>query len=806
MKDVKNMLHHVFMSYSHEDSVIKSRIRATFRQSGLSIWSDADLIPGTSAWSIAIEEAIENAGCVIVLMSPAAKDSQWVNREIGYALAQQTPVIPVLVDGSDSSAIPIKLIDTQYVDLRTHYERGMGQLILTIKNTVFKETASTSPAVPTELLKAIQPGGITVPGWRSRPEIWLAGVAALVVVALLALVLLMPQGASSEAATATALQAAANLTTTARLSQAAGSTELPTTAMDVVIAVNPAATNTPGVTHTPSVTSTETATRTPTPATPVGEIVRNVVVRLGPGISYPIVATINADDRVEIRGISEDSGWYQVVMPDNSLAWLIASQVTPYGNMRVVPLELPPTITPTASRTPTDTPTSTPVPTDTPTDTPSPTDSPVVVIPVDTDTPVPTETATSTPTDTPPPTDTPLPADTATATETATEIPTATATATGIPSPTPPPPPSGAFPYFNTFNQSGALDGWEYDPAIWALQTASGHGMVLEGTGSGRSILDSPAVVLSGVASDWLNSDNLVIRFGFNLRADSDSVGARVVFRATDNSSYNALELLPGTIILRRGGDNTAYINRLDERIVRSRTGVPISTNTWHDVAIWIENDRLDIYLDGELLTPIEDIIPQLRAGQVMLQVIGNRPVAFDDFMIDAINPASTHFEMAALSSAWTASGAQLATADNGDHNLLLAGDASAATTATWGDFDLFCRLWNQEGTYQIRLRDGAAGAVTLDYDVFGSLNLSRLDADGAASWTALPIPNIHGRSNWVDVRLVFAGNALRVDMNGATVFDAAIPDAPESGQIAFVTTGRSRLRLDDCLLLDAMP
>ncbi|MCB9451098.1 MAG: TIR domain-containing protein [Anaerolineaceae bacterium] len=786
------MQYHIFISYSHEDADIKKRMRATFRSAGLSVWSDTELRPGTHAWSIAIEEALENAGCVVVLMSPASKDSQWVSREISYALAQDIPVIPVLVSGTESTAIPIKLIETQYVDIRTHYERGMGQLILTIKNTLFKD--ATNPSAPTQSLETPEFDPLRPRTWWSRPELWLGGAALLVVLVLLAVAVIGPTLTPQPTPTPTSRAVVVEPT----------QTNSPTTSPEDTVTSRP--------TNTPTLTSTPTDTRTPTPATPIAQPFRNVFVRQGPGVTYPIVATIAADKQVVIQGISEDNGWYEVVLTDGSVAWLIASQVDTFGNLRRVPLALPPTNTPVPTRTPTatltDTLTATPSPTDTATlpasatPEPSATHTPAPATPTTPPSATPTERPTDAATATLVPSDTL----THTPTPTDTDTPQPTATDTEIPSPTPTPAPEGAFPYFNTFNQGNALDGWSYDPAIWALQTEAGHGMVLEGTGTGRSVLDSPAIILGESNPDWLETDNLVIRFSFNIHSDSASAGARVVYRASDEDTYNALELLPGTAILRRGVTGSNTINRLDERVVRTRTGLPISGNTWHDVVLWIESDRLDIYLDGELLTPIEDISPQLRAGQILLQVIGNKPVAFDNLTIDRINPASTHFTLSSLPSAWLTSGAQLTTA-GGDQYLRLSGSGSAQVTETFEDFEAFCRIWNESGSYQIRLRQGDDGAVTLDYNVFGTLTVNRLDDDGIPTPIGQPVANFHGRSNWVDLHIALVDEDLTLYANGKLAFTAAIPDAPESGSFVFETTSRGDvLRIDDCLFLTGTP
>jgi hypothetical protein len=46
---------------------------------GLSVWIDEGLAPGTPSWTAAIQEAIQQAAAFVVLRSPAAQASTWVN-------------------------------------------------------------------------------------------------------------------------------------------------------------------------------------------------------------------------------------------------------------------------------------------------------------------------------------------------------------------------------------------------------------------------------------------------------------------------------------------------------------------------------------------------------------------------------------------------------------------------------------------------------------------------------------------------------------------------------------------------------
>lgn len=217
-------------------------------------------------------------------------------------------------------------------------------------------------------------------------------------------------------------------------------TEAPTLTEMPVLTLTPS--DTPTLTATPSDTPTSTPTDTPTPATPVARAMRDIMVRSGPGSQYPTLIMLEANERLDIIGISEDGSWYQVQLPDGSIGWLVTSEtlVRASGDIAAVPIAATPTPIPTdtPSHTPTatDTATNTPTPTNTPTNTPTSTDTPTLTFtpsdtPTITDTPSHTPTATDTPTDMPTATDRPSP--TSTNTATATDTPTSAATATDTP-------------------------------------------------------------------------------------------------------------------------------------------------------------------------------------------------------------------------------------------------------------------------------------------------------------------------------------------------------------------------------------
>ncbi|MEO1287105.1 MAG: toll/interleukin-1 receptor domain-containing protein [Chloroflexota bacterium] len=140
------MQYHAFLSYSRADASIMRRVRSDLINAGLTIWSDDNLEPGEHSWKDAIEEAIQNSLSLIVLLSPDAKHSEWVEREITYADALGIKIIPVMVRGVDEiSAVPFELINTQRIDLRADHRAGMAKLIETIQHIADIDAVSPRP-------------------------------------------------------------------------------------------------------------------------------------------------------------------------------------------------------------------------------------------------------------------------------------------------------------------------------------------------------------------------------------------------------------------------------------------------------------------------------------------------------------------------------------------------------------------------------------------------------------------------------------------------------------------------------------
>ncbi len=127
-------------------------VRDGLRSAGISVWTDANLTPGTPAWEAAIQEAIENCTRFIVLLSPQAKESKWVNLEIAYADDHDKVIIPVVISDKEKESVPLRLGRHQRVSLvgadLNQFIHDLAQAIPQAENTPIAPAPPPKPRAP----------------------------------------------------------------------------------------------------------------------------------------------------------------------------------------------------------------------------------------------------------------------------------------------------------------------------------------------------------------------------------------------------------------------------------------------------------------------------------------------------------------------------------------------------------------------------------------------------------------------------------------------------------------------------------
>jgi hypothetical protein len=105
---------HIFISYSHADSEYAHRLADALQEAGFEVWIDGRIDYG-SAWPRVIQDNLDACAAFIVVMTPRAYASDWVQNELNRAKRKRKPIFPLLLEG-DEPWLPIEVI--QYLDVR----------------------------------------------------------------------------------------------------------------------------------------------------------------------------------------------------------------------------------------------------------------------------------------------------------------------------------------------------------------------------------------------------------------------------------------------------------------------------------------------------------------------------------------------------------------------------------------------------------------------------------------------------------------------------------------------------------------
>jgi hypothetical protein len=89
----------VFVSYQNSDASKAARISETLQTSGVSVFRDKEVLQGGQRWWPELKKAIARCRYFVLLIGPTTHKSDWVMRELKYAIQKKITVIPVLAGG-----------------------------------------------------------------------------------------------------------------------------------------------------------------------------------------------------------------------------------------------------------------------------------------------------------------------------------------------------------------------------------------------------------------------------------------------------------------------------------------------------------------------------------------------------------------------------------------------------------------------------------------------------------------------------------------------------------------------------------
>ena len=124
--------HEVFLSHSHHDRRFVAQVTTVFRSFGIPYWYSPRHIVAAKQWHDEIGRALKRCDWFIVVLSPQAARSVWVQRELAYALNERRfrrRIVPLLHKPCKLKRLSWTLPALQLVDFTRGYDTGCRELL-----------------------------------------------------------------------------------------------------------------------------------------------------------------------------------------------------------------------------------------------------------------------------------------------------------------------------------------------------------------------------------------------------------------------------------------------------------------------------------------------------------------------------------------------------------------------------------------------------------------------------------------------------------------------------------------------------
>jgi hypothetical protein len=124
----------LFLSHSSKDRSFALRLAWVLRDHGLPVWHAPTGIIGAQQWHDEIGAALARCDWFVLVLSPNALESEWVRRELVYALNNpryQGHIVPVIRRDCDPRKLSWVLPSLQFVHFTKGLARGYADLLRT---------------------------------------------------------------------------------------------------------------------------------------------------------------------------------------------------------------------------------------------------------------------------------------------------------------------------------------------------------------------------------------------------------------------------------------------------------------------------------------------------------------------------------------------------------------------------------------------------------------------------------------------------------------------------------------------------
>jgi HEAT repeat protein len=132
---------HIFISYHRGDADFATILRLELEKAGHEVWVDDSAIAAGADWRSEIDQGIQEAKALVVVMSPEAAKSEYVTYEWAFAIGRGVPVVPVVVR---STTLHPRLEAIQYLDFTSHGARPWQKLLAVVAQAPHRQRSEAS--------------------------------------------------------------------------------------------------------------------------------------------------------------------------------------------------------------------------------------------------------------------------------------------------------------------------------------------------------------------------------------------------------------------------------------------------------------------------------------------------------------------------------------------------------------------------------------------------------------------------------------------------------------------------------------
>ena len=153
--------HQVFIIHAQEDGEFAHKLASDLRQRGWTPWITPESINPGEKWVAAIQRGLSECAVLLVVMTPAATGSEWVNTEVESAIElehkKKVRFIPLIKEQCEA---PILWGHYQRISFVDGYDIGLSQLLATLQPAVPRSVDIPVQPQPTEPAVATPAGAL----------------------------------------------------------------------------------------------------------------------------------------------------------------------------------------------------------------------------------------------------------------------------------------------------------------------------------------------------------------------------------------------------------------------------------------------------------------------------------------------------------------------------------------------------------------------------------------------------------------------------------------------------------------------